>query len=814
MSEDYPEVDIERGPVVYAHPLIRKVMEQVMELQKEWSGIRKDDIENKRIKEIEQVINMLRKTTAFVDKETAISVFRYFCAARLFAKYVYAMYERNWDPKFEKTDTNDFTQLDNLEISQELDGLTELSKKILESLNLHNSGKETEGDEKDGKRAALTSPGNIPFMLVYSDPKRLVYFRRNVELINHKTTKSVPIADKFERMKLHELPLFVTDNGRHVPGYLKNQSLQDVIPDKDMRKKLFENKWVTQLHVAINGASGEQVQYEFDFADFKLTMDATKTIEPEKLRDLAGVSRSPDWTRKNERDFSQEDIIISFFSNVIFSGTVRHDRCNKWENGVNCDRCVEKLQDFENWNDKLIRSVIDAAVAQGEKSSEPPNTKRTNAQAMNPPGTNLQGANAQGETSAESPDSQGNIMYLGFCFKTIIDAGYADERVVQGSTNILLMALTRGFVQLAKNNETPCIFMGIEVNNFLKENRKQNRIYEKETELFPPGLMRKRKHYNHPHFIGATPKGITVRTKLPFRFVVVTLLSIAAILIYAFLLGRRQIGPNANWEEYWSGLFGLTTSLIAVALLVTKVIYRSWELTDMFHQRRHSKCFSELKTVLEGGYKTALEVCSLLQNPEEVFSKWRSCAFADVSNGEFEIDADVYVNDLLRIGERQKRSRSNRPQNLTGFIFGVDYYGNPIVADMLGRIREVIFPEPICEKCETEETFDSFERFCDHFDVTCTTNQKVLGGARSKMDLSRWIFPWLTATSASDRSLWFPTFKKKRFSQAGYIHIGADHTLKPKYLFGLPTANLSVGSIRQDASRHRRHVSRDAYEMV
>lgn len=225
--------------------------------------------------------------------------------------------------------------------------------------------------------------------------------------------------------------------------------------------------------------------------------------------------------------------------------------------------------------------------------------------------------------------------------------------------------------------------------------------------------------------------------------------------------------------------------------------------------------------MLKGGYNTALEVCSLLENPEEVFSKWRSCAFADACYGDFVIDDDIYVNDLLRIGKREAGcSGPKESRKLNGYIFGVTYYGEPVVADMLGRIRKVQFPKAICENCEPIEQFNSFAEMCDHFDEGCHNKRTKKDRARRGKEVSRWVFPWIPPTSSSDKSIisWFRRFKKKRFSEAGSIHIGAEHTLDVEYLFGLPTANLSVGSVRQDAKRYRRYENpigpRNYYELV
>jgi len=749
--------DINRGSAVYAHPLIRRVMEHVKILENQWADIRQDRIEDERIWPIEQVICKLSGTN--VNAGISNTAFRYFCAARIFAKYIYKMFEQKWDPTFKNNGKNEFSKLDELNITEELGDLKELAERMLPFLNLNSPRKETAGDESDGKRASLASPGSIPFMLVFSDPKTLVYFRRNIELINRKTTISNFVGYDDEK-KLCDLPLFVTENGRPVPGYLRNQTLKDVIPDKSMRKKLLDNKWITQLHVEI---SGTQVKYEFDFTDFELRMDPSKTINEQKLRNLAGVDRVMDWSLKNEEHFRQEDI------------------------------------KFEIWNDKLIRSVIDEAAAPEGSSTKTPNFRFCRKE------TTKESHNSRTGTSSESSD----IMYLGFCFKTIIDAGYADDRFVQGSTNILLMALTRGFVQLAKNSERTSVFMGKEINDYLEENRnKHNNKYKDETLLFKPGMRRRRIHYNHPHFFGASSKGITVRTKVPIWFFLLFGTSIIGILLYGILVGRSQ-AHDPNWAEYSAGLIALTSALLAVSLFITKIIYASWDFTEMFHQRRNAKSLAQIQAVVKGGYETALEVCSLIENPEEVFSKSRSCAFVHEGLGEFEIDEDIYVNDLLRIGAR--KAQGDETDESFGFIFGLDYYGSPIVCDMLGRIRQVEFPKPVCEKCNPLKPFKSFAELCDHYD-----NNKCTSSDREK-NLFVWIFCWIHPANSFDKS-WFHLFPKKRFSEAGYIHIGAKHDLDTEYLFALPTINLGVGSGINGSSRYTSYenaiVTRENDEMV
>lgn len=346
------------------------------------------------------------------------------------------------------------------------------------------------------------------------------------------------------------------------------------------------------------------------------------------------------------------------------------------------------------------------------------------------------------------------------------------------------MALVRGLVQLGDNSAKSNIFMGKEVNDFLEDfENKYNMNYWSESEVFEPIVMRRRSHFNHPYFKGASSKGITVRTKLPYWSCLIFALAISAILAYGILNGRAEYYDDSpNWGVYWSGLFVNTTSLSAVSFVATKVIYKSWELAEMIHQTRNAKSLSQIIAVVKGYYPTALEICSLIKNPEEVFSSCRSCAFAHDGKGEFEIDEDIYVNDLLRLGNGKS----------SGFIFGVDYLGFPVVSDMLGRIRQVELPRPVCEKCDPSKPFKIIAELCDHYDEECRISKSAGTG--------RWVFPWIEAKTRSDKSIvpWHKSFNERRFSKAGCIHIGGSHPLDTEYLLALPTINLRVGSGRDE----------------
>lgn len=82
------------GSVVYAHPLIRKVMTQVMTLENQWVDIKQANIDDENIKPIVEVISKLSGTN--VAAAISNSVFQYLCAARIFAKYIYKMFVTVW----------------------------------------------------------------------------------------------------------------------------------------------------------------------------------------------------------------------------------------------------------------------------------------------------------------------------------------------------------------------------------------------------------------------------------------------------------------------------------------------------------------------------------------------------------------------------------------------------------------------------------------------------------------------------------------------------------------------------------------------
>lgn len=77
-------------------------------------------------------------------------------------------------------------------------------------------------------------------------------------------------------------------------------------------------------------------------------------------------------------------------------------------------------------------------------------------------------------------------------------------------------------------------------------------------------------------------------------------------------------------------------------------------------------------------------MCATIPYPKETFSYSTSCPFTETGRGEFEIDEEIEIKHL----------------DEAGFVFGVNFHGDPIVCDAKGKIRKLLFR--MCSKCEEE----------------------------------------------------------------------------------------------------------------
>jgi len=81
----------------------------------------------------------------------------------------------------------------------------------------------------------------------------------------------------------------------------------------------------------------------------------------------------------------------------------------------------------------------------------------------------------------------------------------------------------------------------------------------------------------------------------------------------------------------------------------------------------------------------AIKLCATIPNPEKIFSYDNSCAFTFAGYGEFEVDKEIEMKHL----------------DEATYIFGVNYYGDPIVCDAKGYIRKIHFRLCMKTKCKS-----------------------------------------------------------------------------------------------------------------
>lgn len=240
--------------------------------------------------------------------------------------------------------------------------------------------------------------------------------------------------------------------------------------------------------------------------------------------------------------------------------------------------------------------------------------------------------------------------YLGVCFETLT-RGFGRPKPYNISANLLLLSLTRGYKTLMKMNakfiSTP--------------------IYSVSSARVAP--VSKLQDVREC-LLGATKHGITVRTTRP-RDMMLILATLLLITISYFCL-RISKAPVED-------VLSTATTFLSVSLLLSalymKVKYRKWELVEALRRERTAKKLSELEAVLESRDR-AIQIVASIEYPETVMSSWKSCAFTNfrtrADQGEFEIDIDLTVEDLER----------------AGFLFGFEYNGNFVMADLQGKLRD------------------------------------------------------------------------------------------------------------------------------
>lgn len=172
------------------------------------------------------------------------------------------------------------------------------------------------------------------------------------------------------------------------------------------------------MHVSLQTDGFPKTRYEIEFIDHCVTAKRNSSCL-EDLHSIVGKKRTG-WKNEFVRNYLQEDIIISFFSNILLSHWFDEDDLKVKPGGDRCcsnidstSRCSCIWLDLHKFSHKVIENYI----------------------------RNLR----------EKADYSDNRMYVGFCFETILEGGYGDGGTITGSLPLLSLALTRGSLQVNKN---------------------------------------------------------------------------------------------------------------------------------------------------------------------------------------------------------------------------------------------------------------------------------------------------------------------------------------------------------------------------
>ncbi len=629
----------------------------------------------KMIEFVMELLSIIAKKSSGMAEEKAEIAFRYFAASVIYSNCISYSSLESFLTEPSETDSEKY---DGIRFPHEhkncltLQHLNFVAEKIVKELKKSVFDCETIIDRMKGKLASIRSPGNIPFMHVYSNEDEKVSIRRGFEYdidptISECETKRIITADE----ELSELPTRVFQNGIPQSGHFHEKRLSEIISDNQFREDLLKNKYITWIHVSLEGPhTSGKVLYEIDIIDKLMRVDTRNYyVNSKRLESFAGRKRLK-WERKRENgignDFSQEDILISYFSNRLFESSIKQKwkkcECTKPTDQVltsaenvsmefQCNYC-QFLFHSESWCNEQIRKY----------------------------------------TAIEHDSKSEDTMYIGFCFRTLLEGGYGSQEVVNGAKNLLLLALVRGIVKLSENltenNEYRTSVPASTEDKPPRERRPFFYGFDKEyiawrNFTFKIQSDRKQKHFGvvpvirrtkHPLFIGATNKSITIKAKFPFILFFLSLFGVAVVLGYTIPMAIRQRSRN-NLEEFFGSLAALISATTGLVLLVTKCIYKKWKIVEMWYRKRTTYRLTELSKVIYGGKSEAIKLCCSIDQPKKVFSQWMSCAFAHEGEGEFEIDEKINVEDLKD----------------AGMLFGVDYYGRPIVSDPHGKIRQLQF---------------------------------------------------------------------------------------------------------------------------
>ena len=280
-------------------------------------------------------------------------------------------------------------------------------------------------------------------------------------------------------------------------------------------------------------------------------------------------------------------------------------------------------------------------------------------------------------------------MFIGFCFPTLQDSGHSNRHMATGSTSILLLALARGLTKLLLNIANRDSVSKLQ-SDF--ERGKLNRKKELDHKLcFTEGKQIGRYEIRKPRmmpddkfYIGGDENGIMVEvkfTKILGSLIVLCCAVLVMFVVMYWLHEREKRNSVTDYFQLVGSILEVCISLATVFIALVKAIYRKWDISGIINWKRNCKSLTELIEAMKGSNyltrrKNAIRLCSTLPKPDIVFSYDTSWIFTNNGNGRFFIDDDIDVSDLEN----------------AGYKFGVTFYGEPIIVDARGNVRNFYPP--------------------------------------------------------------------------------------------------------------------------
>ncbi len=481
------------------------------------------------------------------------------------------------------------------------------------------------GNQKIGVRQDLEHSSSLPFCEIYSDPAMCISLRSNVSVVSKEEVSS---------LLQHENSMSSSSSGLiylpSVDNQTKNCFEDDINFQLESRQRFhrwFSECMKTKYVTKIKKFSDSRTVYQVDITDKQnISNSNAHSIHPDLINRFVSKGKSK---------FCHESFLISNFLDIIFAQV--YDK--------------KSHEKFNDWSSQIIEKAFS--------------------------------------------DDRSNDLFSGFCYETFHQLRFFEKPFSCGPAPILLLALTRGFNAFFRNiviepEPVPPVgypstpkspFHGLKgkfgfdfiptiTDNHEKGKKKPSPkgklIYVKELADIN----------KFPTFLRADEYKITLRAEnLPWQVIALLVLMVVFMLTYAITIGRHSsiatfygvIHYIGELAEVFSGVF----TIFSIVFLVLRRVFAM--RTDILQSRREVENLKELSSNLQGKKTEAIELLASLKGFKNIVSSRNSCAFEEGGEGCFEINQDIFVRELEKIG----------------YVFGVDNYGTMVVGDLKGRIRRI-----------------------------------------------------------------------------------------------------------------------------